>query len=286
LSPSRAASALLLAAALAAAARADGAARLTVTGTVAPEDEDLVVSVQVDNRGDAPALPLTVSGELLGGYDEVRTDAGVAAGSWTEVKLHFPQKDARPGVHLVPLRLDYQSPRGGASASQAAYLLLALGANPAPAVRVFVGETEIETRGRIAVELESADGRPHVAQLRLITPKGINPFGEAAPVAVPAQGRVRTAIEVLRGTAARQTRQGVLVAAVTTDGDEQTAAVAEGAVTIAADPAVMPRLRIPLTVVAVLLLLLVTVVEVRRRWPRPAPAGEPAADPGAGPAAG
>jgi hypothetical protein len=285
LSRSRVASGLLLAAALAAAAGADAGARLAVTGTVAPEDEDLVVSVQVDNRGDAPALPLTVSGELLGGYDEVQTDAGVAAGSWTEVKLHFPQKDARPGVHLVALRLDYQSPKGGPAASQAAYLLLALGANPAPAVKVFVGETEIETRGRVAVELESADGRPHVAQLRLITPKGLNPFGETAPVDVPGRGRAKASIEVLRGTAARQTRLGVLVAAITSDGDEQTAAVAEGAVTVAPDPAVMPHLRIPLTVVAVLLLLLVTFVEVRRRWPRPEPAADPGAGPGPGPAA-
>ncbi len=250
---------------------APAAARLTVTGTVAPDDEELVVTVQVDNRGDVGVIPLVVQGELLGGYDEVHKEAGIAPNSWTEVVLRFPQADARPGVHLVPLRLDYQSPQAGPWISQAAYLLLSLGANPAPAVRVFVGETTVETRGRIAVELESADGRPHVAQLRLLTPKGLNPFGQAGDVSVPAQGRARATLEVLRGTAARNTRQGILVAAVTTDGDAQTAAVAEGSVVLAADPALMPRLRIPLTVVGLLLLLGVTVAEVRRRWPRTGP---------------
>lgn len=263
---SRSASALLLLLPLSA-VPAEAAARLTVTGTVASVEEELVVSVQVDNRGDVAVAPLVVHGELLGGYDEVQKDAGIAANSWTEAELHFPRAEARPGVHLVVLRLDYQSPQGGPWTSQAAYLLLSMGANPAPAVRVFVGETTVETRGRVAVELESADGRPHVARLRLLTPKGINPFGEAPDVNVPAQGRARAALEVLRGTAARGTRQGILVAATTTDGDEQTAAVAEGSVVVAADPALMPRLRIPMTVAGVVLLLAVIVAEVRRRWP-------------------
>jgi len=250
------------------AARADAAARLEVKGSVTEEDEELVVSVQVENRGDLTAAPLVVHGELLGRHDEVQKDPGVAANSWTEAQLRFPQEVPRPGVHVVALRLDYQSPQGGAWTSQAAYLLLALGANPPAAVRVFVGETTIETRGRVSVSLESADGRPHVARLRLLTPKGLNPFGEAGDVAVPPQGRVSAELGVLRGTAARQTRQGVLVAASTTDGETQTSAVAEGAVVIANDPAVLPHLRIPLTVLAILMLLAATGIELRRRWPR------------------
>lgn len=268
LSPSKAGSLLFLLATLAA-GRVEAAARLQVTGSVAPEDEELVVSVQVDNRGDVAVAPLIVHGELLGRHDEVQKDPGVAAGSWTEAQLRFPQEVPRAGIHVVALRLDYQSPPGGAWTSQAAYLLLALGANPAAAVRVFVGETTIETRGRVAVGLESADGRPHVARLRLLTPKGLNPFGEPDEVAVPAQGRVTAGLEVLRGSVQRKTRQGILVAAATTDGDLQTAAVAEGSVVIADDPALIPRLRVPLTVLAILLLLAATAVEVRRRWPRP-----------------
>ena len=58
------------------------------------------------------------------------------------------------------------------------------------------------------------------------------------------------------------------MAASTIDGAEQTSAVAEGAVVVASDPALMPRLRIPLTVLAITLLLAATAVELRRRWPR------------------
>ena len=53
---------------------------ILMAGTVASVEEELVVSVQVDNRGDVGVAPLVVQGELLGGYDEVQKDAGIAAG--------------------------------------------------------------------------------------------------------------------------------------------------------------------------------------------------------------
>lgn len=242
--------------------------RLEVSGSAAVEDEELVVSVQVDNRGDTAATTLVVHAELLGHHDEVQKDTGIKAGSWTEAELRFPRDVPRPGVYVVALRLEYKVHQKGVWVGQAAYLLAALGANPPPAVRVFAGEVTLDTRGRLPVELESADGRPHVARLRLLAPKGINPYGETADVQVPAQGRVSTSLEMLRGSVTRESRYGVLAAASTMDGPEQTSAVAEGAVSIAPDPSVMPRLRTPLTVLAVGLLLVATFVEVRRRWPR------------------
>lgn len=266
---SRAASAAFLFLSLAA-VRADAAARLTVGGSVRSEDDALVVVVQVDNRGDAAVGPLLVNGELADRYDEARAENGVAAGSWTEVTLRFPAGVEQPGVHAVALRLDYQSPpRTGAWISQAAYLLVALGANPPAAVRVTAREASVETHGQVPVELESADGRAHAVRLRLLTPKGLNAFGQVPPVTVPAQGRVSASLGVLRAGAPRLTRHGVLVLATTLDGGEQAVAVAEGAVVLTKDPALMPRLRMPLLGLAMALLATAIGVEVRRRWPRP-----------------
>jgi hypothetical protein len=93
-------------------------------------------------------------------------------------------------------------------------------------------------------------------------------------VAVPAQGRVSASLGVLRAGAARLTRQGVLVLATTADGGEQTVAVAEGAVVLTKDPALMPRLRMPLLGLAMALLGVAIGVEVYRRWPRPPKAPE------------
>ena len=59
---------------------------------------------------------------------------------------------------------------------------------------------------------------------------------------------------MLRAGAPRLTRQGVLVLATTADGGEQTVAVAEGAVLLTKDPALMPRLRMPLLALAMALL--------------------------------
>jgi len=266
---SRAASAAIVLLAWLGAPRAEAAARLTVGGSVRSEDGALVVAVQVDNRGDAAVGPLVVSGELASRYDEARAENGVAAGSWTEVALRFPAEIEQAGVHAVALRLDYQSPpRTGAWASQAAYLLVALGANPPAAVRITTHEAEVETRGAVPVELESTDGRAHEVRLRLLTPKGLNPFGEAPPVTVPGTGRVAAPLEVLRAGAPRLTRQGVLIVATAVDGGEQSVAVAEGAVVLTKDPALMPRLRIPLLVLAMALLATAIGIEVYRRWPR------------------
>jgi hypothetical protein len=266
---SRAASAAFLILSLAA-ARAEAAARLTVGGSVHSEEDALVVTLQVDNRGDASVGPLLVNAELASRYDEARAENGVAAGSWAEVTLRFPGGIEPPGVHAVALRLDYQSPpRTGAWTSQAAYLLVALGANPPAAVRVRTREATVETHGQVPVELESADGRAHAVRLRLLTPKGLNAFGDAPPVTVPAHGRVSASLGVLRAGAPRLTRQGVLVLATSDDGGEQTVAVAEGAVVLTKDPALMPRLRIPLLALAMVLLGTAIGVEVYRRWPRP-----------------
>lgn len=266
---SRAASAAIVLLAWLPAPRAEAAARLTVGGSVKSEDGALLVAVQVDNRGDAAVAPLLVNGELASRYDEARAENGVAAGSWTEVTLRFPTEIEQVGVHAVALRLDYQSPpRTGAWISQAAYLLVALGANPPAAVRVTTREAEVETHGQVPVDLESADGRAHEVRLRLLTPKGLNPFGEAPPVTVPGTGRVSASLGVLRAGAPRLTRQGVLIVATTVDGGEQNVAVAEGAVVLTKDPALMPRLRIPLLVLAMALLATAIGVEVYRRWPR------------------
>jgi hypothetical protein len=248
----------------------DAAARLTVGGSVRSEEGSLVVTVQVDNRGDAAVGPLVVNGELAALHDEARAENGVAAGSWTEVTLRFPGEIEQPGVHAVALRFDYQSPpKTGGWTSQAAYLLVALGAHPAAAVRVTTREAEVETHGQVPVELESADGRPHEVRLRLLTPKGLNAFGDAPPVAVPATGRVSASLGVLRAGAPRVTRHGVLVVATSVDDGAQNVAVAEGSVVVAGDPALMPRLRMPLLLLALALLATAIGVEVHRRWPRP-----------------
>ena len=213
--------------------------RLEVKGSVAPEDEELVVSVQVDNRGDSRGdlgdHPRRAAGPARRG---ARRRRAWRRGSWTEAQLRFPQEGVeagRPRRRAAP-RLQGRT-RSGAVASQAAYLLLALGANPPPAVRVFVGETTIETRGRVPVSLESADGRPHVARLRLLTPRGLNPYGEAPDVAVPAQGRVHGDA---RGAARQRPRETRATASSwrrpPSTATEQTSAVAEGAVVVGAGP--------------------------------------------------
>jgi hypothetical protein len=237
--------------------------RLEVSGDVKATEEALDVRVDLDNRGDAHAAAVTVQGELLGAHDEARVEAGIAPGGKAAVSLHFPVEVTRAGVHAVALRLDYQPQPGPASVSQRAYLLLSLGANPPPAVRVSAPEMRLRDRDLLRLRLESADGAEHRVRLRVLTPRGLNAESPESEVAVPATGEALVEVPVLRGSIPRPSRQGVLVLAGTTDGPLETTAVATTVAEIEGDPAWLPHLQRPLALVAFGFLLAAVVVEIR-----------------------
>ena len=82
---------------------------------------------------------MDIQGELLGDYDEARLDPGPAPGGQRDVLLRFPLLKRRGPASIrcaLHLRLHARRP-GAAAVNQRAYLLLALGANAGPAVRLF-----------------------------------------------------------------------------------------------------------------------------------------------------
>jgi hypothetical protein len=269
LSRSRLVKAVLLGVAVLAASASEAEVRLDVGGRVAEQEGRLEVALSLRNLGDTPAGAVEIEGELLGAYDEARLDPGPSAGGVGEVKLHYPLLDAiRPGVHPLALHLRYTPGVAGAGpVNQRAYLLLALGANPDPAVRLFVSPARFETLGRLLVGVESADGQPHRVRLRVLAPRGLNPYGPSPELEVPAEGRVAASVELLRGTAARPSRHGIVVLAAATDGPLERTTAALGEVEVLPDAARLPGLRWPLGVLAVALLVAGVAVEVWRRWP-------------------
>jgi hypothetical protein len=227
-------------------------------------DDGLAVRVSLSNRGDTGAAGVLVQGELLGERDEGRLDSGIAAGGTGTVALRFPVEVRRPGVHPVALRLEYQATPSPGVISQRAYLLLSLGANPPPAVRVAAPALRLRDRDPLRVTVESADGASHRVRLRVLTPKGLNAESPEGDVVVPAQGAVTVDVPILRGSVARPSQQGLLIVAGSTDGPEETTAVATTVVHVAGDPAWLPRVRRPLAAAAFLLLVAAVTVEVVR----------------------
>jgi hypothetical protein len=261
--------ALLLLAASLAPASAGAGARFEVAGSANATEEALLVTVELKNVGDRPASPLTVRAELLGERREARIDPGAATGETRIAKLSFPLEVPRPGVHALTLLLEFPDIGTGApgsepAASQRAFLLLALGENAPPAVKVEAPEAHLETAGRLPVALESADGRAHRVRLRVLTPLGLR-ADDVPEVAVPAQGRVVTPVPVRRAGAPRPSQQGVLMVADVVDGPVARTAVSTGVVQIDADPAWLPRHRSLLVLGVVLLLGGAALEELRRR---------------------
>jgi hypothetical protein len=251
-------------------ANARAGARFEVSGTVEATESGIAVRVSLKNAGDRGTGSVSVEGEFLGRRQEGTLDQGVPAGESRSLLLRYPPEVPRRGVHPLTLLLDFAETGPGADGnppteSQRAFLLLALGANPPPAVRVDAAEGRLETRSSLAVGLESLDGASHRVRLRVLTPHGLRAENPPAEVGVPAAGRVSVPIPLLRSGAPRGSRQGVLLVAEAGDGPLARTTVTTGVVEIAPDPAIMPRLRLPLVVLGVLLLASAVALEFQHR---------------------
>jgi hypothetical protein len=271
LSRSPAGSAFLLA--LLAAPALAGEVRLDVSGQLRAEDDRLVVRVDVVNRGDASARALRVEGELLGARSEAALAEDLPARAVRSLELRFPQEVPRPGVHPLALHLSYTAEAAAGQApavSQRAYLLLAVGANPAPPVRLGVPDARLARHAVLPIRLESADGAAHRVRLRALAPRGLNALAPDAPVEVPAAGAATAPLTLLRVDAPPGSQAGIVVLAVEVDGPLARTAAATGRVVVVAPPAPwLPRLRVPLLVSA---LALLAAAVLRELWSFRAPA--------------
>ena len=191
-------------------------ARFEVTGAAQSSDGTSVeVTVAVENRGDSKASPLSIVGELGAERRETSLGDGVAPGATERAVLRFPLEVPRPGLHALTLLLEWPvgpPPADGTlppMASLRAFLLLTLGVAAEPALRVLAPPLEMETRGTLAVGLESVDGASHRVSVRVLTPRGLNVLDPGGEVLVPAGGRVTAPVTLLRGSAPRESRQGI-----------------------------------------------------------------------------
>jgi hypothetical protein len=241
--------------------------RFEVGGAVESADEALEVRVDVFNAGDVAATAVDVRGEFADEADVVTLPEGIPAGATRSALFRFAHVP-RAGVHVLGLRLDYTEAaaagRVAVTTSQRAYLLLSLGANPPPALRVSVADVTVATQGTVAVRVESADGRPHRARVRVLTPRGLN-ANDAVEIAVPATGGATAAVPLLRGTVARPSRQGILAVAEIVGEEVAQASVATGLVSVEADPALLPKLRPWLVGLVIALVLAAAFLEIRAR---------------------
>lgn len=233
---------------------------LEVSGSVVSVAPRLEVRVVVANRGDRRAAPIDVVGELLGERAEARLAGGVGPGGEGAVVLVFSPATPRPGTHALTLLLEHpvegtpDAAGNPPTASQVAWLLVALGASPPPPVRLAAPPLRLEVKGDLAVSLESADGEPHRVGLRVVAARGLRVEGAAVEVAVPARGSASAALTVVRAGAPRGSRHAVLVVAESTGGPLARTAVAVVPVEIAAFPSLLPRISVAVLVAGLLLL--------------------------------
>jgi hypothetical protein len=239
---------------------------LQTAGAVVSGPPHVQVRVDLANLGDAPAHGVTIEAELLGHRQISRLEENLPAQVGGSATFAFDVGALAPGVYPLALHVQYaRSTAAGDTASQRGYLLLALGANPPPAVRLTVPEVRLDTLAPIPVRVESADVRPHRVRLRMLAPRGLQPYGVEPEVSVPRFGSVTAEMKVLRGGAPRPSMQGLVLLAETIGEAPANAGAATAMVAVEADPAWMPRGRWWLLALAVLLLMAAGYEEQRRR---------------------
>jgi hypothetical protein len=253
---------------LAAPAFAD--AILDVSGGVVATTPRLAVRVTLTNRGDRAAGPIDVEGELFDETERARLAAELAPGASADVALEFDAVPRQPGLHALALRIEHPAPgpRDAADnpplASRRAFLLLALGARPTPAVRLRAEPLALDVRGALVVHLAASDEAARVT-LRALTARGIRAESGPVEVAVPARGEATARVALVRASAPRGSRQEVLLVAETKDAPLARTAVELAVVRVADFPSRLARLRTPLYVVGVALLAVALGYELRLR---------------------
>jgi hypothetical protein len=246
-------------------------ALLDVSGEVVAAAPRLSVRVTLTNRGDRDAGPIDLLGELCGETSQARLAAALRPGASADVTLEFAAAPGQPGLHALALRLDYPAPGPPDAAqnppleSRRAFLLLAFGAHPTPAVRLRADPLELDVRGTLVVRLAASDAAARVA-LRALTPRGIRADTSAVVVDVPARGEVTALVPLVRAGAPRGSRQEVLLVAETTAEPLARSAVAFTVVHVADDRALLPRLRPPIFALGGALLALAIGYEAVRAW--------------------
>jgi hypothetical protein len=254
---------------LSAVARPD--AVLDVSGSVVATAPRLTVRVTLTNRGDVRAGPIEVRGDLFGEPGMARLPGGLAPGAGGDVTLDFAPTPPRPGLHALMLLVEHPlegSPDAAGNppmASQCAFLMLALGANPGEAVRIEADPTSLDVRGTLVVRLQSRDGEGQRIRLRAFTARGLRPDGDPIEVSVPPTGLATARVPIVRAGVPRGSRQALLLVAETLDGPTARTSVAAVSVELMPDAASLPRLRVPLLVVGLALLAVALGYEVRAR---------------------
>ena len=219
---------------------------------------NLVVSLELRNRGETDARPLAVTARLLGETEATRLETGVAAGAVREAELRF--RGTPSGRHALVLRLSYPLAPGGTDPVEFLTVApLVVDRDTPPPVDVSAKDLALETAGALDVKVSSGDGKPHEASLLIAMPKGLglSPYEER--VLVPAQGARDVKATIFRGQSPRGGEVSVWAILEPIDGS---AVFREAKVNIEGDPALLPRFRVGLLILAVLLLLGAFVIEL------------------------
>ena len=235
---------------------------LKVAASLLRRSPTLDVQVDLENTSAADVRPLTVTGELRGDEESTELKSGLARGERERVVLHFPE--APPGTFGLALRLIYP-PQPGATETveQLQCIALRAGGEVTPPIAIHAPDLALETTAEWPLTISSTDGKPHHVQLWIEVPRGLGVSTLSLAVDVDGKTPSVRRPRLYRGKIVRGARVGAYVMAEAEGG---TSVLGQGTIEILPDPALLPRLRLPLAILALLLLSAAAALEVKARF--------------------
>ena len=231
---------LLLAAALAlllsAEAALAGSISLTIRANAVAEAGQLIVNLEIENRGDDPALAVVPTLELVGETVRGEISDKLEPGRLVEERLSIVMPSNRTGRWPYAVFVDYTD-RNGYPAQAVHVGLASVGDPPSPSITAkWLQLPAVLGQATARLELGNLGDIERIPGLRVILPRELSAAVLVGPPAVPASGTVIAEVMLENRFALAGSRYPIHAMVELDEGPIHQTAVASGTIEIADEP--------------------------------------------------
>ncbi len=238
----------------------------------------LNVSVELLNEGDEPAFMLQATVEAEGRSVTVPMLNRLGVGDGAKMAIHLPVGEPGPGSYSAVVRIQYTDANGYAFSTVAVTPFSKWEQTLSP-VTATIQSADLASSAGVRVRVRNVDRRPHEVRLRLVAPRELAVSPAAARLSLPAGARQAVTFDLSSESALPGSAYVVAAIVDSEDQGRHTSTTVSTSVRILAPAWSRYRTLAAVGGLAVLPLLVVAVLRLRRRLRRAAklrPPGRPA----------
>ncbi|MGH8508656.1 MAG: 6-pyruvoyl-tetrahydropterin synthase-related protein, partial [Gammaproteobacteria bacterium] len=216
---------------------------LTIRANAVAEAGQLIVSIEIENRGDEPALALVPALELVGEIVRGEVSDQIEPGHLIEKRLAVTMPSDRTGRWPYTVFVDYTD-RNGYPAQAVHVGLASIGDPPAPSITAkWLQLPAVLGQGTARLELGNLGDIERIPSLRVIPPRELSAAVLVGPPAVPASGTVIVDVTIENRSALAGSRYPIHALVELDERSIHQTVVASGTIEIADEPPMLAENR-------------------------------------------